>query len=128
MAEKDPVYSLKRGTGLDGERTWHVWMDIDGTRFRLDREFTSREVETYFDIDVDSRVTQEGHRLLQLGLSKSDVAKRLHSEGYPSKTSTGIHDFITHGYGELDSHGFWEFPLPDGEFVGGFDDFDGGEK
>lgn len=45
-------------------------------------------------------------------------AKEMLASGKKPKCSTGIHGYITYGYGDLDELGFWEFPLPDGEWVG----------
>jgi hypothetical protein len=45
-------------------------------------------------------------------------ARRRQSAGERPCCSTGIHEYITYGYGRLDPNGFWELPLPDGEFVG----------
>ena len=45
------------------------------------------------------------------------IAARMLAEGVRPKCSTGIHGYITRGYGTLDQFGFWEYPLPDGEFV-----------
>lgn len=32
--------------------------------------------------------------------------------GEQIQCSTGIHDAPTYGYGDLDHHGFWQFPVP----------------
>lgn len=44
-----------------------------------------------------------------------DTAKELeglrrYRAGEPLRWSTGIDNVLTHGYGELDAFGFWEFP------------------
>lgn len=50
-----PEFYLTRGefVGPDGP-TWHVWMDIDGSRFRIDNEFTASQVETHFGINPNA--------------------------------------------------------------------------
>ena len=35
-----------------------------------------------------------------------------HVKGEAPKFSTGLCGGITAGYGELDEHGYWEYPLP----------------
>jgi hypothetical protein len=37
---------------------------------------------------------------------------RRHHAGESVCFSTGIHGLMTFGYGHLDAHGFWQFPLP----------------
>ena len=39
------------------------------------------------------------------------IATVLFKLGFKYKTSTGIHGGLTWGYGDLDSNGFWQFPL-----------------
>lgn len=46
------------------------------------------------------------------------IAKLLKLFGCKAHASTGIHGYITYGYGKLDHNGFWQFPLDDGEYVG----------
>ncbi len=46
------------------------------------------------------------------------IASILFNSGCKPNISTGIHGYITYGYGDLDDFGFWEFSLPDGEYVG----------
>ncbi len=46
------------------------------------------------------------------------IARELKKLGVKPHVSTGIHGYLTYGYGELDEYGFWEYPLPDGEYVG----------
>jgi hypothetical protein len=46
------------------------------------------------------------------------IADILFKSGCKPWYSTGIHGYITVGYGHLDEFGFWEFPLPDQEFRG----------
>jgi hypothetical protein len=46
------------------------------------------------------------------------IAKLLKFLGFKPKVSTGIHGYLTYGYGELSHNGFWQYPLPDGEYVG----------
>lgn len=41
------------------------------------------------------------------------VARVLRLLGFRPGYSTGIHDGLTCGYGELDTNGFWQYPLPD---------------
>lgn len=49
-----PIFILSKGNFVLGSKpTWHVLMDLDGTRFRLDNEFTAREVKTHFNLDVN---------------------------------------------------------------------------
>ena len=45
-------------------------------------------------------------------------AKLLEANGVKFQCSTGIHGYITRGYGDLDEYGFWQYPLEDGEYVG----------
>jgi len=45
-------------------------------------------------------------------------AEELWAAGANPSCSTGIHGFITRGYGLLDQYGFWQYPLPDGDYVG----------
>lgn len=40
--------------------------------------------------------------------------------GVRPSSSTGIHDGLTMGYGQLDQHGFWQYPLPQ-VFVNAYD-------
>jgi len=49
---------------------------------------------------------------------KRIIAQLLKFLGFRPHASTGIHEYITYGYGDLDSNGFWQYPLPDGEYVG----------
>ena len=49
---------------------------------------------------------------------RRNIALRLYADGQQRGVSTGIHDYITYGYGDCDFYGFWEYPLPDGEYVG----------
>ena len=46
------------------------------------------------------------------------IAKILKALGFMPGVSTGIHGYLTYGYGKLDVYGFWQFPLDDGEYVG----------
>lgn len=46
------------------------------------------------------------------------TAAAMLAAGVKPGVSSGIHGYITRGYGRLDANGFWEFPLADGEFVG----------
>jgi len=39
------------------------------------------------------------------------IGKILHKLGFRYKTSTGIHDGLTYGYGKLDYNGFWQYPI-----------------
>lgn len=55
---------------------------------------------------------------LYFGTTREAEARRRQAAGQKPGASTGIHGYITYGYGELDEFGFWEYPLPDGEFVG----------
>ncbi len=48
---------------------------------------------------------------------KGIIARILKVSGCKPSVSTGIHGYITYGYGDLDEFGFWEYPLPDGEYV-----------
>ncbi|HUS49794.1 MAG TPA: hypothetical protein VMZ91_06495 [Candidatus Paceibacterota bacterium] len=43
------------------------------------------------------------------------IAKILYWFGCKPSYSTGIHDKLTCGYGELSHDGFWEYSLSDGE-------------
>ena len=45
------------------------------------------------------------------------IAWRRFKAGEKYLCSTGIHGYITRGYGLLDDNGFWQYPLPDGERV-----------
>jgi len=49
--------------------------------------------------------------------SRELYALALQYLGVKSSCSTGIHDFITRGYGLLDENGFFQYPLPDGPHV-----------
>ena len=51
-------------------------------------------------------------------LDERKKAKWLKSLGFKPSVSTGIHGYLTYGYGELDSNGFWQYPLDDGKYVG----------
>lgn len=42
---------------------------------------------------------------------RNDEAKRRYAAGERPGASTGIDDSLTLGYGTLDEHGFWQFPL-----------------
>ena len=57
----------------------------------------------------------DGHHRFPAGAFEAH--QRL-ATGQRPHVSTGIHGYITRGYGNLDEMGFWEFPLPDGEYVG----------
>lgn len=46
------------------------------------------------------------------------IAWYMQKVGIKPSASTGIHGYITYGYGLLDHNGFWQYPLPDGEYVG----------
>ncbi len=48
---------------------------------------------------------------------KRSIAKLLKFLGFKPKRSTGIHGYLTYGYGKLDEYGFWEYSLPDGEYI-----------
>jgi hypothetical protein len=48
---------------------------------------------------------------------RAKVAMSLLEAGEPYSCSSGIHDYITCGYGLLDANGFWQYPLPDGESI-----------
>jgi len=50
--------------------------------------------------------------------SRQRKALEMKAAGITPSCSTGIHDYITYGYGILDQFGFWQYPLPDGEYVG----------
>ena len=46
-----PVFRLAKGDFVcNGEPTYHVWMDLDGARFKLEGEFTKNEVKTHFGL------------------------------------------------------------------------------
>ncbi len=45
------------------------------------------------------------------------IAKILKFLGFKPKVSTGVHGFLTYGYGRLSDNGFWQYPLSDGEYV-----------
>lgn len=49
---------------------------------------------------------------------KRFIAKLLKLLGIKPNVSTGIHGYITYGYGELSHNGFWQYPLEDGKYVG----------
>ena len=50
--------------------------------------------------------------------ARKQKALEMKAAGITPFCSTGIHDCITYGYGMLDGNGFWQYPLPDGEYVG----------
>jgi hypothetical protein len=50
--------------------------------------------------------------------ARKKIALQRQAAGEKPGVSTGIHKNITYGYGKLSFYGFWEFPLPDGEYVG----------
>lgn len=46
------------------------------------------------------------------------IAKLLKLFGFMPNVSTGIHGYLTYGYGKLNHNGFWQYPLDDGAYVG----------
>lgn len=54
---------------------------------------------------------------LALEAVNTAIADARFSAGERPRCSTGIHDWITRGYGKLDYNGFWQYPLPDEEPV-----------
>ena len=67
-----------------------------------DLEYALAEEEAAFAVPVEQR---------------EERARQLLAAGAKPSCSTGIHGFITCGYGMLDQYGFWQYPLPDGERV-----------
>ena len=46
-------------------------------------------------------------------VSKQSVEEFVRPEGHECHVSTGVHECLTFGTGELDANGFWEVPCGD---------------
>jgi len=46
-------------------------------------------------------------------MSKQSIKEFVRPEGHVCHVSTGIHDYLTFGTGELDENGFWEISCAD---------------
>jgi len=74
----------------------------------------SDSIVSYRLHDINRNMVLEG----EVSGMKRLIAKLLKFLGFKPSVSTGIHGYITYGYGKLSFNGFWQFPLDDGEYVG----------
>lgn len=63
-------------------------------------------------INILIHIIEEIAECASIGDEGQQHAMDLFMAGEPPTFSTGICESVTAGYGKLDVHGYWEFPLP----------------